>query len=86
MGFFANEDPSGDGLAEEILQFFDRFGIKYDDLEVVGMDGTTANTGYKVRHLISKRITSRKYSLKTNDLQFCQPMLWKGLIEVRRGR
>ena len=48
LGFFINIDPTGDGLAKEILDYFDKYGIQYDDLEIVGMDGTTVNTGYKV--------------------------------------
>jgi hypothetical protein len=48
LGFFVNEDGSGDGLAGEILQYFDRYGVQYHDLEIVGMDGTAVNTGHKV--------------------------------------
>jgi hypothetical protein len=49
LGFFINIDPSGEGLANEILEYFDKYGIQYDELEVVGMDGTSVNTGYKVK-------------------------------------
>jgi hypothetical protein len=48
LGFFINIDPSGDGLAREILEYFDKYGIDYSRLELVGMDGTAVNTGYMV--------------------------------------
>ena len=48
LGFFVNDDGSGEGLALDLLNYFDEYGINYENLEVVGMDGTSVNTGYKV--------------------------------------
>jgi hypothetical protein len=50
MGFFVNKDGSGDGQAGEILEYFEKYGILTHGLEIVGLDGTSANTGYKVKN------------------------------------
>lgn len=46
-----NVDPSGEGLARKILEYFDQFKVQHDDLKIVGMDGTTVNTDYKVQYI-----------------------------------
>lgn len=45
-----SNDGTGDGLAAEVLEYFDKYGILTNNLEIVGLDGTSANTGYKVKN------------------------------------
>ena len=48
LGFYINENGSGSGIANGMLDYLDERKINYDNLELVGCDGTAANTGHKV--------------------------------------
>ena len=49
LGFFCNDDGKGVEIATGILDYFDKMNIDYSNLNVIGADSTSANTGYKVR-------------------------------------
>lgn len=63
LGFLVDNEGTGLSVALGLLKYLEEFKITIDNLECVGCDGTSVNTGWKV---INYSIITNRQSYLTN--------------------